>query len=109
MKSDYSASDFLDPEKFRTGHDVCEARAQQRYHDGCETCRAYEEVTIAINDTVGAKVKGPRGQTGQANGYERLGYHAYTADFLQAILDSGCPVWVARIGSDGRIEKTRIA
>jgi hypothetical protein len=46
MKSDYTAYDFLKPEKFRTGFDVCEARAQQRYLDGREECKDYTEIFI---------------------------------------------------------------
>jgi hypothetical protein len=105
MRSDYAASDFLKPSKFRTGYDVCEARAQQRYLDGLAECEDYSEIFICLNDTICATLKVGNGQS---NGYEKLGYHAYTADYLRAILDSGCPVWVSRVDADGKITKTQI-
>jgi hypothetical protein len=104
MKSDFNASDFLTPGLFGTGHDVCEARAQQRYLDGRAECRDYSEIFICLNDTVCATLK--RG--GDCYGYEKLGYHAYTADYLRAILDSGCPVWVSRVDDDDKIVRTQI-
>jgi len=105
MKSDYTASDFLTPSKFKTGYDVCEARAQQRYLDGREECKAYSAIYICLNDTICTDLKVGNGH---GNGYEKLGHHAYTADYLRAILDSGCPVWVSRIGPDGKIVRTQI-
>ena len=103
--SRFAAKDFLDSDKFRTGHDVCEARAQQRYLDGREECKDYSEIYICLNDTVCATLKVGNGQ---GNGYEKLGYHAYTADYLRAILDSGCPVWVSRVDDDDKIVRTQI-
>ena len=101
MRSNYSASDFLDPDKFRTQFDVDAKRARKRYLDGCVECDDYTEIFIAVNDTVSATLKVGNGSM---NGYERLGYHCYSSEYLRAILHSGCPVWVYRIGSDGRIE-----
>jgi hypothetical protein len=103
--SDYSASDFSDPDKFRTGYDVDTLRAVKRYHDGRKECEGYAEIFIAVNDTVSARLKVGNGHM---NGYERLGYHAYSGEYLRAILDSGCPVWVYRIDSEGKIVKTQI-
>jgi hypothetical protein len=103
--SDYTASDFLDPDKFRTGYDTCALRANERYHAACIAFEDYSDVFIGVNDTVSANLKGGNGHM---TGYERLGYHAYSCELLRAILDSGCPVTVYRIGSDGSIEKTQI-
>jgi hypothetical protein len=83
MKSDYTASDFRFPNMFRTGYDVCEARALKRYLDGRKECEDYSEIFISLNDTVCATLK-------VGNGH------------------SGCPVTVYRIGPDGKIEKTQI-
>jgi len=105
MRSKYAASDFLDPSKFRTGHDVCRSKSRQRYLAGRKACKDYSEIHIAINDTVSAILKTGKGQS---NGYEKLGYAAYTAQYLQAILDSGCPVFVHRIDSDGEHTETQI-
>ena len=105
MKSDYTAFDFSDPEKFRTGHDVCALRARKRYLDGRAECDDYAEIFIAVNDTVSARLKVGNGHM---NGYEKLGYHAYSAEYLRAILHSGCPVWVYRIDSNDRLEKYQL-
>ena len=105
MRSDYSADDFRHPERFRTSHDVNPIRARLRYLAGIEECKDYSEIFICLNDTICATL---RVGNGQFNGYEKLGYHAYTSEYLHAILDSGCPVWVSRIDSDDRIHRTQI-
>ena len=105
MKSNYSASDFLDPNKFRTGLDACEKCAHRRCLDGCVECDDYVEIFIALNDTVSATLKVGNGYM---SGYEKLGYHAYSSEYLRAILDSGCPVWVYRVDSEGHIQKHQL-
>jgi hypothetical protein len=105
MKSDYTVSDFLDPDKFQTGYDVCAKAARKRYLNGRAECDDYAEIFIAVNDTVSARLKVGNGHM---NGYERLGYHAYSAEYLRAILHSDCPVWVYRVGSEGSIEKHQL-
>ncbi len=102
--SDYAASDFSDPDKFRTGYDTCSKCARRRYLEAREQCDDYSEIHIAIDDTVSAKLKDGNGH---AATYERLGYHAYTSEFLRAILDSGCPVWVHRL-VDGKLEEYQL-
>lgn len=105
MKSRYSVSDFLDPDKFRTGYDVCPKCARRRYLEARVECDDYSEIFITINDTVFAKL---RVDNGRMNGYEKLGYHAYSCEYLRAILDSGCQVWVYRIGPDGHIKEHQL-
>lgn len=105
MKTEYTVSDFLNPDKFRTSYDVCPECARRRYLEACEQCDNYSEIYIAINDMVTAKLKVGGDHV---NTYEKLGYHAFTSEFLRAILDSGCPVWVYRIGSDGYIKKHQL-
>ncbi len=107
--TDMPAEAFLDPSNFTTGRDGDAGRANKRYLDGLAECRDYAKVFIAINNTVSARLKpcaGRNGLSGSMNGYEKLGYHAYSADYLRAILDSGCPVWVYRVGSDGKVVLT---
>ncbi len=101
MKSDFTAFDFLDPSKFHTKFDTCAKCARRRYLDAREQCDDYSEITIAIDDTVSARLKV---SNGHARIYERLGHTAYSCELLRAILDSGCPVWVYRM-VDGKIEK----
>jgi hypothetical protein len=101
MQTDQTADDFLFPNMFRTGYDVCEARALKRYLDGKKECEDYEEIYISVNNTVSAKLKGG----GRMNGYEKIGYHAYSGEYLRAILDSDCAVYVYRVNDAGRIVK----
>ena len=103
--SDFNAFDFLDPDKFHTGHDTCDKCALRRYLDAREQCDDYAEIHISIYDTVVVRLKGSKGSK---NTYEKLGQHAYTSEFLRAILDSGCPVWVHRVGDDGYLEKHQL-
>lgn len=100
--TDQPAQAFLDPRNFKTGFDVCALRANKRYQEGLAECRDYAEIFIAINNTVSADLKGCNGRM---SGYETIGHHAYSADYLRAILDSGCPVWVYRVGPNGGIIK----
>ena len=95
------AQAFLDSRNFRTSWGNCALKATKRYHDGRKECEDYEEIYISINNTVSARLK----NGGTMNGYERIGYHAYTDEYLRAILDSGCPVFVYRVASDGSIQK----
>jgi hypothetical protein len=101
MRTDQTADDFLNPFKFRTGYDVCEARALKRYLDGKKECEDYEEIYISVNNTVSARLK----NGGSMSGYEKIGYHAYSNQYLRAILDSGCPVYVYRVNDAGSIVK----
>jgi len=101
MNSDYSVSDFRDPDKFRTGYDTCHKCGLRRYLDARAQCDDYSEIHIGINDTVSAGLK----NGGHSSTYEKLGYHAYSSEFLRAILDSGCRVIVHRVDSDGKLVK----
>ena len=37
---------------------------------------------------------------------ERIGYHAYSADLLRAVLDSGCRVVVYRVDNNAIVKHT---
>ncbi len=102
-KSKFSAEDFCNPDNFRTAWPHEPGRAEHRYQKGLMECEDYVEIYIGINDTVSAKLASS--YYGTMQGYEKLGYHACSDQYLRAILDSGKPVWVYRVDDDGRIAK----
>lgn len=61
---------------------------KKRYEEGLQTAEEYEYVTIAINGVWGGRKK----DGASVGSYEKLGFHACTADFLQGILESGVQV-----------------
>lgn len=95
------AYEFLDPENFKTAHDTCALRADKRYADALRSCEGFEEISIATNNTVSAKLLGA--VSGQSQGFEKIGLHAYSCELLRAILDSGKPLTLHRINSLGHI------
>ncbi len=96
------AYEFLGPENFRTPHDTCALRANKRYVDARRSCEDFDEINIAINNTVSAKLAGCNGSS---QGFEKIGHAAYSCELLRAILDSGKPAYVYRVTSNGRIVK----
>jgi hypothetical protein len=67
---------------------------QERYEDGTDCGNRYDYVTIGLNNVWGAN-------EGNASitSYEKVGYHAGSADFILGVLAAGCPVYVAWEGS----------
>lgn len=61
------------------------------------------KVTIALNNTWGAKLK----NGGSATSYEKIGYHAGSVDFLDGVLSTGVPV-VQFIEVDGKLASYEI-
>lgn len=90
------ASDFLNPELFRTGFDTDADKREDRYQKELARCRDYTIFHIGANGTWSATTK----DGGSVSSYEGIGYHAYTADLLRAVLDSDCPFIVHR--DDGK-------
>jgi len=87
------ASAFLNADAFRTGYDVDLVRSQNRYRDELSKCADYVDFHIGINGVWSATTKGGA----DVSSYERIGYHAYSADLLQAALDSDCAFIVHRV------------
>jgi hypothetical protein len=90
------AEAFLNPDNFRTDYDCRfgpeSKSAKQR--DGYVTGLSLQRFAIGQNGVwCGVPKDG-----GSLISYERIGYHALTAQFLQGILDSGCPIVVYRKG-----------
>jgi len=90
------ASDFLNASLFETGYDVCLDRAKAKYDAFSADLNDFASVHVSVNGTWGATTK----TGGSVSSYEGIGYHAYTSDLLQAILDSDCPFYVYRIEND---------
>jgi hypothetical protein len=97
------AADFLNPELFKTAFDAATI-ADKQYETGLATGREVRsnggQVTIGQNDVWGAH----HGNT-SISSYEKLGYHANTADLLRGFLDSGVEIIVYRV--DGRYRLNR--
>lgn len=94
---DMSASDYLNPQLFTTGFDDASPYgADEQYRKGLAIGSASEEVVIAVNSTWSA-----RGLDGSSTtSYEKIGFHANTADLLRGFIDSGCQIRVWRIVND---------
>jgi hypothetical protein len=92
----YTADDFRNPSNFRTEYDSA-AGGAEAYAKGRRIGAKAQEVTIAINDTWGATSD----NGGHITSYQRIGYHADTAELLRGILDSGCKLAVYRDNGRG--------
>ncbi len=100
--SNRTAESFLDASTLRNSFDGFAsnvARADQRYRDGLKVGAEANEVHVSINDVWGADCK----NGGALSSYERLGYHAGTADFWRGVLDSGCAICVYRVDGNNKI------
>jgi hypothetical protein len=79
------------------------AYGQKQYEKGLQYGRDAVKVTIGVNSVWGATMK----DGGHVGSYEKIGYHACTADLLQGFIDSGVPIYVYR-WIDGLDKCTRI-
>ncbi len=93
-----SVSAFLDASAFRTSFDVSKDRGKERYQRELLCCAEYVTFHIGINGTWSATTR----EGGSVTSYEGIGYHAYTAELLQAVLDSDCAFVIHRL-EDGKI------
>jgi hypothetical protein len=94
------ASAFLNSLAFTTDFDVDDEKMEKRYEQEAAKCAEYTEFSIAINGVWSARTK----SGGCVSSYERIGYHAYSADLLQAALDSDCAIYVYRNGDNGIVK-----
>jgi hypothetical protein len=88
------ASDFLIPENFRTGWDgqVGDPRREEQYRKGLAMSEQAHTISISYSDSWSATMKDGGSQTA----YERIGYHACTADLLRGFLDGPAQIVVYR-------------
>jgi len=88
--------DFLNSMLFETDHDVDNDIVEQRFRLETLACTEYTEFTVDVRGYWHAKTKsGVR-----INGGEKIGYHPYTVELLQAVLNADCEFWVYR--ADGK-------
>jgi len=97
---DCPASAFLNSLAFSTDFDVDDEKMEKRYEQEAAKCAEYTEFSISITGVWSARTK----DGGHVSSYERIGYHAYSADMLQAALDSDCAIYVYRV-DDGKLVK----
>lgn len=99
-----SAESFLNPDLFRTEFDN-PAHGEEQYRNGLRIGNECEVISIGISGVWGGTPK----TGGSLSSYERIGYHANTADLLRGFLASGARVHVYRWKADGTgWEATRI-
>lgn len=84
-----TAADYRDPNNFRTVFDRKDYGNEQ-YQKGLELGADCSGIFIAMNNCWSARRK----DGAHITAYEKLGYHANTADLLRGFLDSGCAVSV---------------
>lgn len=82
---------FLNPELFVTPQDTPN-RKEWQYAKGLETGKKASHISISYTGVWGALLK----DGGDLSGYEKIGYHANTADLLRGFIDSGCEIHVYR-------------
>jgi hypothetical protein len=70
--------------------------SQARYDEGIEYGDKCDYVTIGLRNVWGAKAG-----NADISSYERIGYHAGSADFILGVLATACPVYVAWDDGDG--------
>ncbi len=90
-----SATDFLNPNNFRTSFDTPGSDASQ-YAKGLETARNAKSISIGVNGVWGARML----DGASLVSYERIGYHRSTAALLRGFLDSGVLMTVYRQGQE---------
>lgn len=109
MDSKFTAEDFYYPERFATGFDTW--KGHDKFNDGIKIGKESYEIHIAINDVWSAvtKPKAPfsHDTPGHMQSYEKLGYHANTADLLRGFIASGCKLVVHR-WTEGKLVDTEI-
>jgi hypothetical protein len=89
------ADAFLNPELFRTPSDN-PVYGEEQFREGKATADAWEVVSIGISGVWGASREGS-----SLTSYERIGYHANTADLLRGFLAGSARVVVYRWSADG--------
>lgn len=91
---------YLSPDNFRTDFDGAGSHTPERqYRVGYGIGLTSAEVQISESSTWSASCL----QSGTRTSYEKIGYHAGTADLLRGFLASGVRIVVYRRGSGGKV------
>ena len=91
------ASAFLDASAFRTGWDTDAERAKEAYRKASEEMKGYKAFHVGAGGVWCADCK----DGSFLSSCEGIGYHAYTAELLQAALDADCEFYVYRYAATG--------
>jgi len=91
------ASAFLNASAFHTAFDGGVDRGAEKYRETFELCKGFKAFHIGAYGTWSADCK----DGSFMSSYEGIGYHAYTAYLLQAVLDSDCAFFVHRLENGG--------
>ena len=97
MADTRKAETFLDATLHGTDFDVCDEAAATAYCEGVEFCADLVDFHIGINGAWSATSK----EGASITSYARIGYTPYSAELLQAVLDSDCAFYVHRADDDG--------
>jgi len=96
---DHEATDYRYPYLFTTAMDNTSGDDQQ-YTKGLDIGRKANLVSISIYGSWTAQMK----DGGSMTSYEKIGYHANTADLLRGFIDSAVPIKVYRDTTEGITE-----
>lgn len=104
-ESKFTLEDFYHPERFATEFDTV-ARGAEQFNRGLEIGKQAYEIHIGINDVWSARVKNPFGDIpSTVQSYEKIGYHANTADLLRGFICSKCKLIVHRVVESELVSK----
>lgn len=76
---------------------------KEAFEKGVAYGRNVEELTIALNNTWGAKLK----SGGMVTSYEKIGYHVGSVEFLNGVFSTGVPVY-RWVDEGGELKKVRL-
>ena len=102
--SKFSATDFLTADNFDSSWPASADFAREQFEKGLAVGTDFDYVVVSIRDTWGA---GMDDGCKSLSAYERLGYHAGTADLWRGVLASGTRIKVCRY-ADGNLVTTWI-
>jgi hypothetical protein len=100
----FAPTDFLTAASFENGFPVSAEYAREQFEAGLAVGNDFDYVVVSVRDTWGA---GMDDGSRSCSAYERLGYHAGTADLWRGVLSSGTRIKVCRY-IDGELVTTWI-
>lgn len=99
------ATDYLNPENFKTGFDKDDDYAMEQYKKGLEI--GSEMGYILISDR-SVWLAGNSKTTGVISSSEGIGYHKNTKELLKGFIDSGATITVNRLQEDYSVKNFQI-
>lgn len=101
--ADIAPHDYLNTDSLVTffdGMGTNSGLAAKQYHEGKLIGMLCDHVSIGYNGCWSATMK----DGSHLSSYEKIGYHACTADLMRGFIESGCAIFVYRFGTkwDGK-------